>query len=83
MPIMLDRYGARPLDEVTYQYHAFELHDLDMLAPGMEEAVDLAVEKALKKLGVGWELDHVITGAPFQLAGGKASWPHLFFRKRK
>jgi hypothetical protein len=83
MPIMPNRYGARPLDEVKYQYHAFELRDLSMLDPGMEQAVDLAIEKALKKLGEGWEFDHVIAGAPFQLGGEKASWPHLFFRKRK
>ena len=83
MPIMFDQYGARALDEVKYQYHAFELRDLDMLAPGMEQAVTLAAEKALKKLGEGWELDHVIPGGPFQLAGEKTSWPHLFFRKKK
>ena len=83
MSITPDRYGARPLDEMKYQYHAFELRDLDILAPGKEQKIELAVEKSLKQLGDGWELDHVIPGEPLQLAGEQVSWPHLLFRKRK
>jgi hypothetical protein len=76
-------YCARPLDQTNYHYHGFELRGLDMLAPGRDQAIDLALKKALKQLGAGWELDHILPGLPFEISHEEVSWPKLILKKKR
>ncbi len=77
------KYGIKALDEEHYDYHQFVVKGLDMLAPERDKVVEEVVMKALKKLGSGWELDHINPGSPFYKPGEEVDWPTLWFRKPK